>query len=72
MRPFTMGKLTMLTRHLEYEPSTHLASTRNTNNHKDVEHVFHEWRVIVVFGEFEGGDACFPELGVKIRCTSGV
>jgi len=27
MRPFTMGKLTMLTRHLEYGPPAHLSST---------------------------------------------
>jgi len=38
----------------------------NTNNHKDLEDVCHGWCAIVVFGDFEGGDACFPELGVKI------
>jgi len=30
------------------------------------------WCAIVVFGDFEGGDACFPELGVKIDCTPGM
>jgi len=44
----------------------------NTNNHKDLKDVCHGWCAIVVFGDFEGGDACFPELGVKIDCTPGM
>jgi len=44
----------------------------NTNNYKDLEDVCHGWCAIVVFGDFEGGDACFPELGVKINCTPGM
>jgi len=41
----------------------------NTNYHKDLENVCHAWCEIVVLGDFEDGDACFPELGVKIDCT---
>ena len=41
----------------------------NTHNHKDLEDVCYGWCAIVVFGDFEGGDACFPELRVKIDCT---
>ena len=44
----------------------------NTNNHKDLEDICHGWCAIVVFGDFEGGDSCFPELGVKIDCTPGM
>ena len=40
----------------------------NTNNHKDLEDQDHEWYAIVPMGDFEGVDACFPELGVKIEC----
>jgi len=49
-----------------------LVINTNTNNHKDLEDVCHGWCAIVVFGDFEGGDACFPELGVKIDCTPGM
>jgi len=49
-----------------------LVINANTNNHKDLEDVCHGWCAIVVFGDFEGGDACFPELGVKIDCTPGM
>jgi len=49
--------------------SRSLVINANTNNHKDLEYVCHGWCAIVVFGDFEGGDACFPELGVKIDCT---
>jgi len=49
--------------------SRSLVINANTNNHKDLEDVCHGWCAIVVFGDFEGGDACFPELGVKIDCT---
>jgi len=49
-----------------------LVINTNTNNYKDPEHVCHGWYAIVVFGDFEGGDACFPELGVKIDCTPGM
>jgi len=44
----------------------------NTNNHKDLKDVCHEWCEIVVLGDFDGGDACFPKLGVKIDCTPGM
>jgi len=52
--------------------SRSLVINANTNNHKDLEDVCHGWCVIVVFGDVEGGDACFPELGVKINCTTGM
>ena len=52
--------------------SRSLVINANTNNHKDVEDVCHEWCAIVVFGDFEGGDAYFPKLGVKIDCTPGM
>ncbi|KAG0643484.1 hypothetical protein HOY80DRAFT_997741 [Tuber brumale] len=41
-----------------------LVINANTNNHKDVENVCHRWCAIVVLGDFKGGDACLPELGV--------
>jgi len=44
----------------------------NTNNHKNLEDVCHGWCAIVVLGDFEDGDACFPELEVKIHCTPGM
>jgi len=46
--------------------SRSLVIKANTNNHKDLEDVCHGWCAIVVFGHFEGSDACFPELGVII------
>jgi len=49
-----------------------LVINTNTNNHKNLEDVCHEWCAIVVFADFESGDACFPELGVKIDCTPGM
>jgi len=52
--------------------SRSLVINANTNNHKDQEDVCHGWCAIVVFGDFEGGDACFSELGVKIDCTPGM
>jgi len=52
--------------------SRSLVINANTNNHKDLEDVCHGWCAIVVFGDFEGGDACFPDLGVKIDCTPGM
>jgi len=52
--------------------SRSLVINANTNNHKDVEDVCHGWYAIVVFGDSEGGDASFPELGVKIDCTPGM
>ena len=52
--------------------SRSLVINANTNNHKDLEDVCHGWCAIVVLGDFEGGDACFPELGVKIDCPPGV
>jgi len=52
--------------------SRSLVINANTNNHKDVEDVCHGWCAIVLFGDFDGGDACFPELGVKIDCTPGM
>jgi len=52
--------------------SRSLVINANTNNHKDLEDVCHGWCAIVVFRDLEGGDACFPELGVKIDCTPGI
>jgi len=52
--------------------SRSLVINANTNNHKDLEDVCHGWCAIVVFKNFEGGDACFPELRVKIDCTPGM
>jgi len=52
--------------------SRSLVINANTNYYKDLEDVCHGWCAIVVFGDFEGGDACFPELGVKIDCTPGM
>jgi len=46
--------------------SRSLVINANTNNHKDLEDVCHGWYAIVVLGDFEGGDACFPKLRVKI------
>ena len=51
--------------------SRSLVMNANTNNHKDLEDVCRGWCAIVVLGKFEGGDACFPELGVKIDCPPG-
>jgi hypothetical protein len=51
--------------------SRSLVINANTNNHKDVEDVCHGWCAVVVLGDFKGGDACFPELGVKIDCPPG-
>ncbi|RPA88375.1 hypothetical protein L873DRAFT_1605201, partial [Choiromyces venosus 120613-1] len=48
-----------------------LVINANTNNHKDLEDVCHGWCAIVPLGDFEGGDACFPELGVRIACPPG-
>jgi len=44
----------------------------NTKNHQGLEDGGHGWCAIVVFGDFEEGDACFPKLGVKIDCTPGM
>jgi len=52
--------------------SRSLVINANTNNHKNLEDVCHGWCAIVVLGDFEGGDACFPKLGVKIDCTPGM
>jgi len=52
--------------------SRSLVINANTNNHKDLEYVCHGWCAIVVLADFEGGDACSPELGVKIDCTPGM
>jgi len=52
--------------------SRSLVIKANTNNHKDLEDVCHGLCAMVVFGDFEGGDASFPELGVKIDCTPGM
>jgi len=50
-----------------------LVINANTNNlnHKDLEDVCHGWCAVVAMGDFEGGDACFLELGVKINCPPG-
>jgi len=52
--------------------SRSLVINANTNNHQGLEDLYHGWCAIVVFGDFEGGDARFPELGVKIDCTPGM
>jgi len=52
--------------------SRSLVINANTNHHKDLEDVCYGWCAIVVFGDFEGGDACFPELRVKVDCTPGM
>jgi len=52
--------------------SCSLVINANTNNHKDLEDLCHGWCAIVVFRDFVGGDAWFPELGVKIHCTPGM
>ena len=44
----------------------------NTNNHQDLEDVCYGWCVIVPIGDFEGGEAYFPEVGVKIECLPGM
>ena len=49
-----------------------LVINANTNDHKDLEDLCHLWCATVVFGDFEGGDACFPQLGVQIDCTPGM
>jgi len=41
-----------------------LVINANTNSHKNLEDVCHGWCAVVAMGDFEGGDACFPELGV--------
>jgi len=46
--------------------SRSLVMNVNTNNHKDLEDVWHGWCAIVVLGDFDDGDACFPEPGVQI------
>jgi len=51
--------------------SRSLVINANTNNHKDLEDISHGWCAVVAMGDFEGGDACFPELGVKINCPPG-
>ena len=51
--------------------SRSLVINANTNNHKDLSDVCHGWCAIVAFGDFKGGDACFPQLGVKIDCPPG-
>jgi len=51
--------------------SRSLVINANTNNHKDLEDICQGWCAIVALGGFEGGDACFPQLGVKIDCTPG-
>ena len=51
--------------------SRSLVINANTNNHKDLADVCQGWCAIVVLGDFLGGDACFPQLGVKIDCPPG-
>jgi len=51
--------------------SRSLVINANTNKHKDLEDVCQWWCAIVAMGDFEGGDNCFPELGVKINCAPG-
>ena len=51
--------------------SRSLVINANTNNHKDLEDVCHGWCAIVALGDFTGGDACFPQLRVKIDCPPG-
>jgi len=51
--------------------SRSLVINANTNNHKDLEDVYHGWCAVVAMGDFDGDDACFPELRVKINCPPG-
>ena len=51
--------------------SRSLVINANTNNHKDLADVCQGWCAIVALGDFLGGDACFPQLGVKIDCPPG-
>ena len=69
MGPFTMEGQTILMKLLGYGLHVHWSSMRIPI--KDVEDVCHGWCAIVVLGDFKGGDACFPELGVKIDCPPG-
>jgi len=62
----------MLTRNLDYGPPDQLSSTRIPIPIGILMTYTDGWCVIVVLVDFEGGDACFPELGVKIDCTSGM
>jgi len=66
------GKADNVDKALGIWTSRSLVINTNTNNHKDLEDICHGWCVIVVLGYFEGGDACFPELGVKIECPPGM
>jgi len=52
--------------------SRSLVINANTTNHTDLEDVYQGSCTIVVFQDFEGGDASFPEPGVKIDCTPGM
>ena len=51
--------------------SRSLVMNANTNNHKDLQDVCLGWCAIVALGGFGGGDACFPQLGVKMECPPG-
>lgn len=42
-----------------------------TNIHRDLEDVCRGWCALVPCGDFQGGDACFPSLGVKLQIPVG-
>ena len=44
----------------------------NTNNCLDQEDVCHRWCAIVTLGNFQGRNACFPRLEVKMDCPPGM
>ena len=42
-----------------------------SNIHRDLEDVCRGWCALVPFGDFQGGNACFPSLGAKIAMPVG-
>jgi len=42
-----------------------------SNIHRDLEHVCCSWCGLLPSGNFEGGNACFPSLGVKLEIPVG-
>ena len=63
------GKADNLDKAFRIWTSGSLVINTNSNNYQDLDDVCHGWCAIVVLEDFEGGDACFPEGGVKIDCT---
>ena len=42
-----------------------------SNIHRDLEDVCRGWCALVPFGDFQGGNACFPSLGAKVEMPVG-